>query len=108
MQSRRTFLKVAASVALIPLVNLDIKSAMAADKVPENDPSAVALKFVHDATKSDNRTDKMGVKAADQFCHNCQYYSADAGEQGWGGCALFQNRLVPAEGWCMGWTAKAS
>lgn len=107
MQSRRTFLKVAAGVALIPLVNIDIRSALAADKVSPTDSTAIALKYVEDATKSTNRADKMGVKAADQFCDNCQYYTADAGSAGWGGCALFQNKLVAAKGWCMGWTHKS-
>lgn len=107
MPSRRTFLKVAAGAALIPLVNIDMRSAMAAEKVSPGDSTAIALKFVEDASKSTNRVDKMGVKAADQFCDNCQYYTADAGSKGWGGCALFQNKLVPAKGWCMGWTHKS-
>ena len=32
--------------ALIPLVNLDTRRALAADRVPENDPMAQALKYV--------------------------------------------------------------
>ncbi|HKI73837.1 MAG TPA: high-potential iron-sulfur protein [Pseudomonadales bacterium] len=107
MPSRRTFLKVAASAALIPLVNIDIKAAQAAEKVSPKDATAIALKFEEDASKSTNRADKQGVAAADQYCDNCQYYTADAGTDGWGGCALFQNKLVPAKGWCMGWTHKA-
>ena len=106
MASRRTFLKAAASVALIPLVNLDMRVARAAEKVGADDATAIALKFVEDASKSTNRVDKMGVAAADQFCDNCQYYVTDSSNEGWGGCALFQNRLVPAKAWCMGWTAK--
>lgn len=107
MPSRRTFLKVAASAALIPLVNIDIQAARAAEKVSTTDATAVALKYVEDATKSSNRADKMGVAAADQFCSNCQYYTEDTGTEGWGGCALFQNKLVAKGGWCMGWTHKA-
>ena len=107
MQSRRTFLKVAAGVALIPLVNIDMPAALATEKVSPTDSTAIALKYVEDATKSTNRVDKMGVKAADQFCDNCQYFTADASDKGWGGCALFQNKLVAAKGWCMGWTHKS-
>lgn len=107
MTSRRTFLKVAAGAALIPLVNIDIQSAFAAEKVNPDSSTAIALKFVRDASKSKNRVDKMGVKADDQFCHNCQYFTASDGGKGWGGCALFQEKLVPDDGWCMGWTHKS-
>ena len=45
--SRRRFLKGAmVGAALIPLVNLDTHRALAADRVPENDPMAQALKYV--------------------------------------------------------------
>ena len=108
MPSRRTFLKVAASAALIPLVNIEIPSAFAADKIDSKDATAIALKYVEDATKSTNRTDKQGVAAADQFCDNCVYFTADASADGWGGCALFQNKLAAAKGWCMGWTHRSS
>jgi len=107
MASRRSFLKATASVALIPLVSLDSIQVHAAEKVPLDDAAAVALKYVEDATTAE-RMDKMGVAGADQFCDNCQYYAVDAGMAGFGGCALFQNRLVPAKGWCMGWTHKMS
>lgn len=104
MTSRRTFLKASASIALIPLVNLDVKSAYAAEKVPLSDPAAQGLKYTEDATTA-ARTDKMGFAAADQFCDNCQFYADDA-EAGWGGCALFQNRLVADKGWCLGWVPR--
>lgn len=107
MPSRRRFLRATATVALIPLVNLDVDTARAAEKVPLDDPAASALKFTRDATTA-ARVDKMGVAAADQFCDNCQFYTADAAEEGWGGCALFQNRLVPARGWCNGWVPNPS
>lgn len=47
---------------------------MAAD-----DPTAVALKYVHDASKAD-RAEKAGTPGADQFCRSCQFVSADSGE----------------------------
>lgn len=101
MTTRRTFLKGVAASALIPLVNLS-HSAHAASKVPLDDPTAKALKYVEDATQA-TRTDKMGVAGADQVCTNCRFYVADANEAGWGACALFQNRLVAGPGWCAGW-----
>lgn len=99
MTSRRTFLKASASLALVPLVNLNVK---AAEKVPLDDVAAKALKYVEDASQA-ARADKMGYAAAEQFCHNCQFYAKASEANGWAGCALFQNRLVPGEGWCAGW-----
>lgn len=98
--TRRTFLKGAAALGLIPVLN--IETARAAEKVPVDDPAASALNYVKDATKA-NRVERMGTPGDQQFCDNCQHYSADAGPDGWGGCALFQNRLVAAKGWCSGW-----
>ena len=103
MTTRRSFLKASMSLSLIPLVNLDVMTATASEKVPANDPMATALKYVADATKA-TRTDKSGVASADQFCKNCQLYTAS--DEAWGACALFQNRLVAVNGWCSGWTAR--
>lgn len=100
MTTRRTFLKGMAATALIPVLNLN--QAHAAAKVPTSDPTAIALKYVEDATQA-NRVDKMGVTGSDQLCSNCRFYVADANEAGWGACALFQNRLVAGPGWCSGW-----
>ncbi len=27
-----------------------------------------------------------------------------AGADGWGGCSIFQSKLVKGEGWCSAWT----
>ncbi|MFN3238291.1 MAG: twin-arginine translocation signal domain-containing protein, partial [Pseudomonadales bacterium] len=51
MTTRRTFLKGAAAVALIPVVNLP-GLAQAATKVPLDDATAKALKYVEDATQA--------------------------------------------------------
>lgn len=102
MPTRRDVLKIAGGVALIPLVSLP---AFGADKVPLDDPAAKALKYVEDATLAVGRVDKMGVAAADQLCSNCRFYTA--ADEGWGGCTLFQNRLVAGPGWCAGWVPTA-
>ncbi len=103
MPNRRDVLKMAGAVALIPLVNMP---ARAADKVPLDDPAALALKYVEDATQA-TRTDKMGVAGSEQLCSNCRFYTASADEADWGGCTLFQNRLVAGPGWCAGWVPMA-
>ncbi len=101
MPTRRHLLKIAAGVSLLPVVNLPLQ---AAEKVPLDDAAAVALKYVEDATQAD-RAEKMGVAGADQVCTNCRFYSAV--DDAWGGCTLFQNRLVAGAGWCAGWVPTA-
>lgn len=101
MATRRHVLKLAAGATLLPVINVPLQ---AAEKVPLDDPAAVALKYVEDATQAE-RTDKMGVAGADQLCSNCRFYVAE--DDGWGGCALFQNRLVAGPGWCAGWVPMA-
>ena len=46
MPTRRELLKVAGGLALVPLINMP---AIAADKLPLDDPAAIALKYVEDA-----------------------------------------------------------
>lgn len=102
MPTRRELLKVAGGLALVPMINMPVS---AADKLPLDDPAAIALKYVEDAADATDKIDKMGVSGADQLCSNCRFYTA--GEEGWGGCTLFQNRLVTEKGWCAGWIPTA-
>lgn len=101
MPTRRQMLRLAAGLSLLPVVNLPLR---AAEKVALDDPAASALKYVQDATQA-ARSEKMGVPGAEQFCSNCRFYTDEDGE--WGGCALFQNKLVAANGWCSGWVPTA-
>ena len=103
MKTRREFLKISGSIALIPLVDLHV--ANAAEKVSMDDPAVVALKYVEDATTVE-RPDKMGVAGADQICLNCTFYKEEAGQASLGGCLLFANKLVEAKGWCISWVPK--
>lgn len=97
-----------AGVASVPLINLVNMAAAQAEDLPqlsEDDPSAKALSYVSDASKA-NRTDKQGVAASEQFCHNCQFIQAAEGA--WRPCALFPGKAVNENGWCMSWIPKAS
>ena len=112
MISRRKFAKLtaastlSASLPLLAQVNL-IASASAAvtEKVPIDDPAAIALKYVEDANTA-SRTAKMGVPGSEQICGNCRFY-VEGETPAWGGCALFQSRLVAEKGWCLGWVPVA-
>jgi hypothetical protein len=109
MVSRRQFVKLTAVSASIPLLSqvnlISSASAAAMGKVPIDDPAALALKYVEVASTA-TRTDKMGVPGSDQICGNCRFYK-DSETPEWGGCLLFQNRLVAKEGWCTGWVPAA-
>lgn len=101
--SRRQILRGAMSAAaLIPVVHLTTRPAMAQQRVTEEDPMAKALKYVEDADAAEglSRPDKAGMAGADQYCHNCALY---VGEDEWGPCSIFQNRLVAGAGWCSAW-----
>lgn len=101
--SRRQLLKkMTLSVALIPLVGLEIRTAFAADAqlVTEDDPTAKALKYVSDAARA------TGAKPGSK-CASCTLYQGTAGSSE-GPCQLFPGKTVKAAGWCQSWTAKTT
>jgi len=95
--NRRTFIQTAAALSAasaLPLI------ARASTPVEKNSPAVAALKYVEEASNAE-RADKMGFKGEDQICSNCRFYAKT--DESWGGCVLFQNRLVKGRGWCTGW-----
>jgi len=101
--SRRRFIKLGAmGLAAIPLSNILVRGAQAANAVDENSPMAKSLSYISDAAKADQG--KRG--GADRFCKNCQLYTGKAGDAS-GPCNIFQGQLVNANGWCSAWTKKA-
>ena len=100
--SRRHFIKLAAAgLAGVPLAAaLLSRVASAAEMVSETDPTAVALGYVADASKSAKRTDTAAT------CVNCRFYTGAAGAAD-GPCALFPGKSVAAAGWCASWVVKA-
>jgi hypothetical protein len=102
-QSRRHFLKIVAGTAAAAAIvgNLP-RTARAADlpHVAESDPTAKALDYVEDASKTKNPKHKPG-----DVCANCQFYTG-TGNAGYGPCQLFPGKSVNAKGWCVSHTAK--
>lgn len=72
--------------------------------VDEKDPTAVALGYVADTTKADQK--KYPKHTADQKCNNCQLYSGKPADKS-GPCSLFQGKHVAGTGWCSAWVKKA-
>lgn len=101
--SRRRFIKLTvATLAAAPFAEVLLGgTAVAADTVAETDPQAAALGYKADATKAEKRTDKTAL------CSNCNFYTGKAGDAS-GPCALFQGKLVAANGWCTAWAKKAA
>ena len=116
-QSRRQVLKKSASLltflsgcALV--LTVPAKKVWAALKLvdPKTNAIAKALQYVHNGKNAKARTDKLGVKAADQRCDNCQLYKK-AGEIGGkevGNCSMIAGVQVAAAGWCVSWVKAAN
>jgi hypothetical protein len=100
--SRRVFMMqvVAGGTALAALG----AHAQAPAKLDEKDTQAVALGFVSDTTKADEK--KYPKHAKDQVCSSCQLYTGKPADAS-GPCSLFAGKLVPGNAWCSAWVKKA-
>jgi hypothetical protein len=95
---RRRFLRKAAiaSVSIPFVIRLAPSDALAAEKLSEDDPSAVSLGYKHDAAQATHETYVAG-----RNCVGCAFFQGgDASE---GPCLVFRGKLVNAKGWCASW-----
>jgi hypothetical protein len=87
-------------IAAAPLATVSLRgsNALAQDmpKLSEDDPQAVALNYVHDATEKDD------MREPGANCANCRLYLAERDAE-WGGCTAFPGKLVNTNGWCSAW-----
>lgn len=99
--NRRRLLKLGVlGIAATPVLGR-LVLAQEAQPVEETDAVAQQLSYKHDADQATDPKREPG-----QTCANCQLYQVkDGGE--WGGCPLFQEKLVNAKGWCNAWVPKA-
>ena len=102
-QKRRRALKLAAaSVVTVPLASLATRGNAIAGELPhlsEDDPTAKALSYVHDAANAPAGKRKDGT-----YCRNCNLIKGKEGT--WRGCAIFPGKAVNADGWCAGWVGR--
>lgn len=106
---RRRFIRlVASSMAAVPagavLLSVRSLSAQEIPKLPEDDPAAFALGYVHDA--SDVDVSKYPRYESGQICANCQQWQGEA-DADWAPCAIFPGKRVRSAGWCSVWIRKA-
>ena len=88
-------LAVLAGATLIPATRLHATSL---PKVSEDDSTAQALKYRHNAQESER-------PSADQHCGNCRYYKGTESDE-WAPCDLFPGKVVNGDGWCNVWARK--
>jgi hypothetical protein len=103
-KTRREILKLTVSAAAVPACAalLRVKPAMAQDlpHLTTDDPTAMALAYVEDATTSTHPRYMAG-----QTCAGCAQIQGEAGAD-WRPCALFPGKVVSSHGWCNVWVAK--
>ena len=101
-RSRRSLLRGAAlgvltvgGAALLPHARVRADDGA---KLSEDDPTAKAMSYVHDATQAQRAS-------ANDFCHNCRYFKGDQSTE-WARCDLFPGKEVKSTGWCKVWAKK--
>lgn len=99
--TRRRFFTSAGAAAAVATTGLGGLAA-ADDLAPldENDPTAKALSYVHDAKSVD-----AAKRFSDQYCSNCALFTGDSDDE-WAGCGIFPGKAVAGKGWCSVWAAK--
>lgn len=90
---RRDFLKLSGSTLIGVTLGGVALRANAQEKLALDDPTAVALKYVHNSE----------VEGAN--CDNCMYIQGEAGAE-WRPCGIFPGKVVSANGWCSAWMKK--
>ena len=102
-KSRRRVLKLALSgVAVVPLSALVLNRQAWAGELPhlsEDDATAKALSYVHDAS-----TSKDPKRGENQLCKNCNLIQSKEGE--WRPCSVFPGKAVNENGWCAAWVGR--
>jgi hypothetical protein len=99
--TRRHFLRnVAVAGSAGSLFMLNPASAQDLPKVSPDDPTAVALQYVEDASASQAPNYKEG-----STCANCALIQGEPG-QAYRPCAVFPGKSVAAAGWCISWAPK--
>lgn len=98
--TRRRFFTSAGAAAVMTTGLSRFAAAGDLVRVDENDPTAKALNYVHDAKTADAAT-----RASDRYCYNCVLFQGDPDDE-WAGCGVFPGKAVAGQGWCSAWAPK--
>jgi hypothetical protein len=89
--------KLVAASALVPFTGLwTSRVAVAAEKLSEDDPTAISLGYKHNAAQATHEAYSSG-----RDCAGCLFFQG--GDQPEGSCPVFRGKLVNAKGWCASW-----
>lgn len=99
--SRRHFVAgAAAAAAIVPTIR-QRASAQEMPMLQQDDPTAVALKYVANAADAD-----QALRGGDdRYCRNCALY-AGAADSANAACSIFPGKQVAAGGWCSVWAPR--
>ncbi len=101
MITRRRFFASAGAAATVATTGIGPAQAEEQPvRLDENDPTAKALSYVHDA-----RTADSAKRFSDQLCNNCALFAGEADDE-WAGCSIFPGKVVAGRGWCSVWALK--
>jgi hypothetical protein len=103
--SRRETVKLLA-MGTAGLAGVGAPRARAADSAPKldvNDPAAMKLGYVENASRIDPK--KVPQFQPGSSCENCMQLEGKPGNE-YRPCTLFPGKLVSVSGWCSGWTAE--
>ncbi len=100
--TRRRFVASAGAATAAVTAGFASIPARAADlpRVSEDDPTAKALNYVHDA-----RTVDAAKRFSDRYCYNCALFAGTADEE-WAKCSVFPGKVVAGKGWCSVWAPR--
>jgi High potential iron-sulfur protein len=105
MQAPRRLFVLHAMTACAALAGSRFAAAQTASAlVKEDDPVAVALGYVADATRIDSK--KQPVYVAGSSCSSCALFQGKAGDAS-AACLIFSGKQVAAKAWCTGWSKRA-
>jgi hypothetical protein len=100
---RRKALKfVFTGIAAVPLGNLLVQRNAFSEELPhlsEEDPTARALNYVHNANDAPGDKRREGT-----YCKNCNLFQGQEGQ--WRPCSIFPGKSVNENGWCAGWVGR--
>ena len=103
--ARRKFIQLSAVAAAGCFVQPG-REAHAGDlpQLAEDDPMAMAMKYVHDASAVDPASRPQAAEV--QTCANCALIQGNDGDE-WRPCQIFPGKAVAANGWCTVWAPKS-
>ena len=91
--NRRGFLKLSGTSLIGLTLGGVALGANAQEQVKLDDPTALALKYVH------------ASEVEGKHCDNCMLIQGEEGKE-WRGCGIFPGKVVNAKGWCTAWAKK--